>query len=64
MTRLKIKNTYVLGLFGKLSSFTKINLKKPLFRGSRFKIYSRLESQGNRGSRQNFHGIPFPKTAY
>ena len=39
----------------------KINLKKPLSRGSRFKIYFRLECQGNRGSRQNFHEIHFPK---
>ena len=39
----------------------KINLKRPLSRSSRFKIYFRLECWGNRGSRQNFHGIPFPK---
>ena len=32
----------------------KINLKKPLSRGRRFKIYFRLECRGNRGSRQNF----------
>ena len=42
----------------------KINLKRPLSRGSRFKIYFRLERWGNRGSRRNFHGIPFPKTVY
>ena len=39
----------------------KINLKRPLSRGSRFKIYFRLEYRGNRGLRQNFHGIPFSK---
>ena len=39
----------------------RINLKRPLFRGSRFKIYFRLECRGNRGSRQNFHEIPFSK---
>ena len=37
----------------------KINLKRPLSRGSRFKIYFRLKNWENRGSRQNFHGIPF-----
>ena len=37
----------------------RINLKRPLSRGSRFKIYFRLECQKNRGSRQNFHEIPF-----
>ena len=42
----------------------KINLKKPLSRGSRFKIYFRLERRGNYGSRQNFHEIPFSKKAY
>ena len=61
MTKLKIENTYVLGLFDKPSSFTKINLKGPLSRDSRFKIYFRLEYWGNRGSRQNFHKIPFSK---
>ena len=39
----------------------KINLRRPLSRGSRFKIYFRLECQGNQGSRQNFHGIPLSK---
>ena len=39
----------------------KINLKKPLSRGSRFKIYFRLECWENRGSHQNFHEIPFFK---
>ena len=39
----------------------KINLKRPLSRGSCFKIYFRLECWGNRGSRQNFHEIPFSK---
>ena len=42
----------------------KINLKKPLSRGNRFKIYFRLECRGNYGSRQNFHEIPFSKTEY
>ena len=42
----------------------KINLKKPLSRGSRFKIYFRLERRENYGSRQNFHEIPFSKKAY
>ena len=39
----------------------KINLKRPLSRGSRFKIYFRLEYQRYRGSRQNFHEILFSK---
>ena len=39
----------------------KINLKRPLSRGSRFKIYFHLECRENRGSRQNFHRIPFFK---
>ena len=39
----------------------KINLKKSLSRGSRFKIYFSLKCQGNRGSRQNFHKILFSK---
>ena len=38
-----------------------INLKKPLSRGSLFKIYFCLECRENQGSRQNFHGIPFSK---
>ena len=63
-TKLGIKNTYVPGLFDKPSYLTKITLKKPLSRGSRFKIYFRLERRGNRESRLNFHGIPFSKTAY
>ena len=50
---------YVPGLFDKLSLFTKN--KEPLSRGSRFKIYFRLECRRNQGSRQNFHGIPFFK---
>ena len=55
------ENTYVSRLFDKPSLFTKINLKRPLSRGSRFKIYFHLECQGNRGSRQNFHEILFLK---
>ena len=62
--KIKIENTYVPRLFDKLSSLTKITLKKPLSRGSRFKIYFCLECRGNRGSRLNFHGIPFSKTVY
>ena len=42
----------------------KINLKRPLSRGSHFKIYFRLECQGNRGSRQNFHEILFSKKTH
>ena len=64
MTKSNIKNTYVPGLFGKLSYLTKITLKKPLSRGSCFKIYFRLERRGNRGSRLDFHEIPFSKTVY
>ena len=60
----KNKNTYVLELFDKSSYLTKITLKKPLSRGSRFKIYFRLERWGNYGSRQNFHEIRFSKKAY
>ena len=63
-TKLEIKNTYVPRLFDKLPYLTKITLKKPLSRGSRFKIYFRLERRGNRGSRLNFHKIPFSKTVY
>ena len=37
----------------------RINLKRPLSRGNRFKIYFRLECRENRGLRQNFHEIPF-----
>ena len=47
------------GYLNKPSYLTKITLKKPLSRGSRFKIYFRLERRGNRGSRLNFHRIPF-----
>ena len=61
MTNWALKNTYVLGLFDKLSLFTKNKLKETLSRGSCFKVYFRLESRGNRGLRQNFHGIPFSK---
>ena len=57
-------NTYVPELFDKSSYLTKITLEKPLSRGSRFKTYFRLEHRGNRGSRHNFHGIPFSKTTY
>ena len=64
MTKLKIKNTYVPRLFDKPSYLTKINLKKPLSRGSHFKIYFRLEYRRNYESRQNFHEIPFSKTTY
>ena len=64
MTKSKIKNTHVPELFDKPSYLTKITLKKPLSRGSRFKIYFRLERRGNYGSRQNFHEIPFSKTVY
>ena len=56
-----IKKTYALRLFDKLSYLTKITLKKPLSRGSRFKIYFRLKHWGNHGSRHNFLGIPFFK---
>ena len=64
MTKSKNKNTYVSELFDKSSYLTKITLKKPLSRGSRFKIYFRLEHRRNRGSRHNFHEIPFSKTIY
>ena len=64
MTKLETENTNVPGLFSRLSYLTKITLKKPLSRGNRFKIHFRLERRGNRGSRLNFHGIPFSKTVY
>ena len=64
MTKSRLKNTHVPRLFDTLSYLIKITLKKPLSRGSRFKIYFRLEHQGNRGSRLNFHEIPFSKTIY
>ena len=59
-----LKNTYASGLFDKPSYLTKITLKKPLSRGSRFKIHFRLERRRNRGSRLNFHGIHFSKIVY
>ena len=62
--KIKMKNPYVPRLFDKLSYLTNITLKKLLSRGSRFKIYFRLERRGNRGSRLNFYGIPFSKTVY
>ena len=47
MTKPKInKKTSVPELFDKLSYLTKITLKKPLSRGSRFKIYFRLGMPG------------------
>ena len=64
MTKLATKNTYVPRLFDIPSYLTKITLKKPPSRGSRFKIYFHLERRENYGSRQNFHEIPFSKTAY
>ena len=64
MIKLETENTYVSGLFSKPSYLTKITLEKPLSRGSRFKIYFHLERRGNYGPRQNFHEIPFSKTAY
>ena len=64
MTKLEIENTNVPRLFSRPSYLTKITLKKSLFRGSRFKIHFRLERRGNRGSRLNFHEIPFSKTLY
>ena len=64
MTKPKTKHTNAPKLFSKPSYLTKITLKKLLSRGSRFKIYFHLERRGNRGSRHNFHGIPFSKTIY
>ena len=64
MTKLETENTNAPELFGKRSRLTKITLKKPLSRGSRFKIDFRLEHRGNRGSRLNFHVIPSSKTVY
>ena len=64
MTKLETENTNVPGLFRKSSYLTKMTLKKPLSRGSPFKIYFRLEHRGNRGSCRNFHEIPFSKTVY
>ena len=53
---LGIKNTYIPGLFDKPSLFTKkINLKRPLSRGSQFKFYFYLGQWGNRGSHKDFH---------
>ena len=64
MKKLETENTNVPGLFSRPSYLTKITLKKPLSRGSRFKIHFCLEHRGNRGSRLNFHGILFSKTVY
>ena len=61
MTKLKIENMYVPRLFGKPSIFTKNKIRVTLSRGNHFKIYFCLECQGNRGSCQNFHRIPFSK---
>ena len=61
MIKLQVKNTYVPGLFSKPSLFTKNKIKVTLSKGSHFNIYFRLECQGIRGSRQNFHGISFSK---
>ena len=64
MTKLETENTNVPGLFSRPSYLTKITLKKPLSRGGCFKIHFRVERWENRGSRLNFHGIPFSKTVY
>ena len=64
MTKLETENTNIPGLFSKPSYLTKITLKKPLSRSSRFKIYFRLEHRENRESRLNFHEIPFSKMIY
>ena len=61
MTKSKNKNTYVPELFDKSSYLTKITLKKPLSRGSRFKIYFRLERRENCGSRHNFTEFLFQR---
>ena len=45
MTKSKIKNMHVPGLFGIPSYLTKITLKKPLSRDSRFKIYFRWDAE-------------------
>ena len=37
----------------------RINLKKPLSKGSRFKIHFNLGFRGNQGSRQDFRGTSF-----
>ena len=42
----------------------KMNLKRPLSRSSRFKIYFRLECRRNQGSHQNFHEIPLSKKSH
>ena len=39
--------------------FVKMILKRPLSRGSHFKIHFSLGFRENRGSSQNFHEIPF-----
>ena len=60
----KLKNpkyTYVPGLLVNRLYLQKINLKTPLSRGSRFRIYFRLERRENQRLRQNFHGISFFK---
>ena len=61
MIKLETENTNIPGLFSKPSYLTKITLKKPLSRGSRFKIYFRLERRGNRGSLQSFHVTSFQR---
>ena len=47
------------GIINKLSPFTKVKLKWPLSRGNHFKIHFCLKFRKNRGSNQNFHGVPF-----
>ena len=46
-------------IISKPSPFMKVKLKWPLSRGSRFKVHFCLEFQGNRGSSQDFHEVPF-----
>ena len=47
----KSKNTYVPGLLVNRLYLQRINLKRPLSRGSLFKIYFRLERRENQKSR-------------
>ena len=55
----KVKNCTYIEIMSKLSPSRKENLKQPLSRGSHFKIHFGLEFRENRGSSQNFHGVPF-----
>ena len=60
MTKIENQKTYMFRnyLVNRLY-LQKINLKKPLSRGSHFKGHFDLKFRGNRRSSQDFHGASF-----